>query len=85
MPSVANEKWYETLVVVVTPAADVVVHVSSIAFDPVRCTFGGQELPHGEPAGLVSTVTAEARSAGTHMPMVCSARATLKRPSVLFS
>ena len=34
------------------------------------------------PAGFVSTVTADARSAGTHMPMVCSARATLKRPSV---
>jgi hypothetical protein len=52
-----------------------------MAVEPFKETLPGHDVPHGDAAGLVSTVTADARSAGTHMPMVCSARATLKRPS----
>ncbi len=68
--------------VVPVPVSD--DHESSNTFDPaLRSIPSHTGDPHGVTSGLVSTVLADERSAGIHMPIVCSLRATLRRPSVL--
>jgi hypothetical protein len=58
--------------------------VSISTFEPVLRSIPSHiVVPHGEAPGSVSTVSADDRSAGIHMLIDCSARATFRRPSVL--